>query len=110
MKPDTSRWRDQDQYEFFDALPVEGVAWECLRRNASYQASFDDLVAQGAGHLPFADDALHRRGLRFPGRPRTFRARPTGHLVAACQSGRADARSRTRFSYPLTVRVIHRIS
>ena len=30
MKPDTSRWRDQDQYEFYDALPVEGVAWECL--------------------------------------------------------------------------------
>ena len=28
MKPDTSRWRDQDQYEFYDALPVEGVA--CL--------------------------------------------------------------------------------
>ncbi|CAM5496798.1 hypothetical protein ATER59S_01022 [Aquamicrobium terrae] len=52
MKPDTSRWRDQGQYEFYDALPVEGVAWECLRRNASYQASFDDLVAQGAGHLP----------------------------------------------------------
>ena len=56
MKPDTSRWRDQEQYEFYDALPVEGVAWECLRRNASYQASFDDLVAQGTGHLPFADD------------------------------------------------------
>ena len=69
MKPDTSRWRDQDQYEFYDALPVEGVAWECLRRNASYQASFDDLVAQGAGHLPFADDVQHRWGLRFPGRP-----------------------------------------
>ena len=43
MKPDTSRWRDQDQYEFYDDLPVEGVAWECLRRNAAYQTSFEGL-------------------------------------------------------------------
>ncbi len=72
MKPDTSRWRDQDQYEFYDALPVEGVAWECLRRNASYQACFDDLVAQGAGHLPLrmtskiAGVAISRQTPAFP--------------------------------------------
>ena len=108
MKPDTSRWRDQDQYEFYDVLPVEGVAWECLRRNASYQASFDDLVAQGSGHLPFADDFQHRWGLRFPGRPLLFRARPTGHLVACCQSGRADARGGARFSSAFSVRLIGR--
>lgn len=108
MKPDTSRWRDQEQYEFYDAQPVEGVAWECLRRNASYQASFDDLVAQGAGHLPFADDVQHRWGLRFPGRPRLFRARPTGHLVACCQSGHADARGSARFSSAFSVRLIGR--
>ena len=110
MKPDTSRWRDQSQYEFYDALPVEGVAWECLRRNAAYQASFDDLVTQDAGHLPLSDDTQRRWGLRFPGRPQTFRARPTGHLVAPCQSGRADARGHPRLSSPLTVRVICRTS
>lgn len=108
MKPDTSRWRDQEQYEFYDALPVEGVAWECLRRNASYQASFDDLVAQGAGHLPFADDVQNLWGLRFPGRPRLFRARPTGYLVACCQSGHADARGSARFSSAFSVRLIGR--
>lgn len=110
MKPDTSRWRDQSQYEFYDSLPVEGVAWECLRRNAAYQASFDDLVTQDAGHLLLPDDAQHRWGLRFPGRPRTFRARPTGHLVALCQSGRADARGHPRFSYLFVGRVICRTS
>lgn len=108
MKPDTSRWRDQDQYEFYDALPVEGVAWECLRRNATYQASFDDHVAQGTGHLPLVDDALHRWGLRFPGRRQPFRARPTGHLVIACQSRRADARGGARFSSAFAVRTIGR--
>ena len=110
MKPDTSRWRDQDQYEFYDALPVEGVAWECLRRNASYQASFDDLVAQGAGHLPFADDVQNRWGLRFPGRPRLFRNRAASRLVTSCQSGRADARGHPRFSDPLTAGVVRRTS
>ena len=108
MKPDTSRWRDQDQYEFYNTLPVEGVAWECLRRNAAYQASFDDLVTQDAGHLPLSDDAQRRWGLRFPGRPQTFRARPTGHLVAPCQSGRADAWGHPRFAYPFVGRVIRR--
>lgn len=39
MKPDTSRWRDQNQYEFYDDLSVEGVAWECLRRNASIRSA-----------------------------------------------------------------------
>lgn len=108
MKPDTSRWRDQSQYGFYDALPVEGVAWECLRRNAAYQASFDDLVTQDAGHLPLSDDAQRRWGLRFPGRPPTFRARPTGHLVAPCQSGRADAWGHARFPYHIVGRAIRR--
>ena len=42
MKPDTSRWRDQNQYEFYDALPVEGAdrrtgkrAGVCLRCKAA---------------------------------------------------------------------------
>ncbi len=108
MKPDTSRWRDQSQYEFYDALPVEGVAWECLRRNTAYQASFDYLVTQDAGHLPLSDDVQRRWGLRFPGRPPTFRARPTGRLVASCQSGRADARGYPGFSDSFTGRIIRR--
>ena len=108
MKPDTSRWRDQNQYEFYDALPVEGVAWECLRRNAAYQASFDDLLTQDAVHLPFSDDAQRRWGLRFPGRPQTFRARPTGYLVVPCQSGRTDPWCHPRLSTPFVGRAIRR--
>lgn len=108
MKPDTSRWRDQGQYEFYDGLPVEGVAWECLRRNAIYQAGFDDLVTQGAEHLPFSDDDQHRWGLRFPGRSRLFRARPARDLVTRCQSGHADTRGGTRFSSAFTSCTIDR--
>ena len=108
MKPDTSRWRDQSQYEFYDALPVEGVAWECLRRNAAYQASFGDIVTQDAVHLPLSDDGQRRRRWRFLAEPPTFRARPTGHLVAPGQSGRADAWRHPRFSDPFVGRVIRR--
>lgn len=37
MGPSTARWRDHDHYEFYDVLPVEGLAWECLRRDTGYQ-------------------------------------------------------------------------
>lgn len=108
MKPDTSRWRDQDQYKFYDDLPVEGVAWECLRRNAAYQTSFDDIVAQGDRDLPLSDDVQDCWGLRFPGRPRTFCSRSTRDLVARRQSGGADTRNGPRFSPAITLRVIRR--
>lgn len=108
MKPDTSRWRDQDQYEFYDDLPVEGVAWECLRRSAAYQASFDDIVAQGDRDLPLSDDVQELWGLRFPGRPQAFCSRSTRDLVARRQSGHADTRNGPRFSSAITLRVIRR--
>ena len=88
MKPDTSRWRDQSQYDFYDALPVEGIAWECLRRNAAYQASFDDIVAQDAGEHPLSDDAQHHWGLRFPRTTRSVCPTATGGVVAAERSRR----------------------
>lgn len=108
MKPDTSRWRDQNQYEFYDDLSVEGVAWECLRRNKVYQVGFDDIVAQGDGYLPFADGAQNRWGLRFPGEPRTFRTRSTRDLVTCRQSRHADTRGGARFSSAIPLRVIRR--
>jgi len=108
MKPDTSRWRDPSQYEFYDALPVEGTAWECLRRNTTYQASFDSLIDQEVEHLPLSEEDQRRWGLRFPCRPQSFRARPTGYLVAACQSSRADAWHHPRLSLPFVGRVIRR--
>lgn len=69
MGPDTSKWRNVEAYDFYDAIPVEGIAWECLRRDLAYQARFSDLVKENAVRAPLREDVQRRWGLRFPGRP-----------------------------------------
>ena len=63
MKPDTSRWRETNTYDFFDRLPVEGLAWECLRRHEPYQQHYQALVAAKAESAPFSPDAQRQWGL-----------------------------------------------
>ncbi len=67
MKPDISRWRDHRSYDFYDNLPPEGLAWECLRRDKPYQGYFRRLTKAGATDLPLPPQAEQRWGLRFPG-------------------------------------------
>ena len=93
MGPDTSKWRNQDSYDFYDELSVEGIAWECLRRDLDYQARFADIVTKRAESAPFEEEAQHRWGLRFSGRPEAFHPRSARNLVASRQSGhRASGR------------------
>lgn len=66
MKPDISRWRDHRSYDFYDSLPPEGLAWECLRRDKPYQAYYRRLTNAGATDLPLPSHAEQRWGLRFP--------------------------------------------
>ncbi|MFJ1310918.1 transcriptional regulator domain-containing protein [Agrobacterium pusense] len=68
MTPDTSVWRNQRAYDFFDDLPVEGLAWECLRRDEGYQGLYQDLVQAKAETAPLPREAEQRWGLRFPGK------------------------------------------
>lgn len=65
MKPDISHWRDHRRYAFFDGLPAEGLAWECLRRDKPYQAFYRQLANAGARNLPLPSEAERRWGLRF---------------------------------------------
>lgn len=69
MKPDTSRWREHDRYNYFNALPIEGLAWECLRRDKSYQQQYRELVTAKAETAPLPLRDQLRWGLRFPGEP-----------------------------------------
>lgn len=94
MRPDTSQWSDHDRYAFYDHLSVEGLAWECLRRSKPYQDHYAELTAADAEASPCSDEAQRLWGLRFPGATEPFRARTTGHLVAARQSGRSAHRHR----------------
>ncbi|MGO4557898.1 MULTISPECIES: transcriptional regulator domain-containing protein [Phyllobacteriaceae] len=73
MRPEASQWRDPDSYAFFDALSVEGLAWECLRRCEDYYRQYHELVSAGAEAAPLNLDAQRRWGLRFPGPARPVR-------------------------------------
>ncbi|MER9713296.1 DUF6499 domain-containing protein [Mesorhizobium sp. M0174] len=72
MKPNTSRWRDNNSYDFFDSLPIEGLAWECLRRSDAYHRAYLGLVHSRTEREPFPAEAQKRWGLRFPGTARPF--------------------------------------
>ncbi|MFG1379450.1 transcriptional regulator domain-containing protein [Xanthobacter autotrophicus] len=88
MKPDTSRWRDSRTYDYFDDLSVEGLAWECLRRDPSYQQAYRDLVDAERADAPLPAESEHLWGLRCPREtlaPRDPSVRP---VVPADQPGR----------------------
>ena len=84
MKPDISRWRDHGSYDFYDALPVEGLAWECLRRDKPYQAYYRRLAKAGTHALPLSAEAAQRWGLRFRGASLSFGASTVGLVVSPC--------------------------
>lgn len=65
MKPDTSNWRDRTSYDYFDALPTEGLAWECLRRSPDYQHVYDMLIAEQLENTPLSHEEERHWGLRF---------------------------------------------
>lgn len=99
MKPDTSRWRESFSYDFFDALPVEGLAWECLRRDKPYQSLYRKLVSAKAETAPLPKEAERRWGLRFRGQTWVARNSATRPVVAADRFG-DPARHRSARSAP----------
>jgi hypothetical protein len=82
IKPDTSRWRDHRSYDFFDTLPIEGLAWECLRRHEPYQRLYHNLVSTKTETQPLSREAEQRWGLRFPCQSWPFRVGSKDILVA----------------------------
>ncbi|MFG1384617.1 transcriptional regulator domain-containing protein, partial [Xanthobacter versatilis] len=60
MKPDTSRWREDASYDYFDTLSVEGLAWECLRRDETYQEHYQSLVKAGSDADPLPREVEQR--------------------------------------------------
>ena len=96
MRPDTSDWRNDRSYDFLDALPIEGLAWECLRRHHPYQDQYATLVRARTETLPLPREQQQRWGLRFPGKTRSFRRATTGDLVAVERSSRGLAVGATK--------------
>ncbi len=90
--PDTSHWRDDAAYTYFDDLDTEGLAWECLRRNPTYKAEFGKLLTQPAPDTA-KDDACRRHwGLRFRNSTEAYGARHHNLLGAGGERERRAAR------------------
>jgi hypothetical protein len=94
---DPSNWRDEAAYAYFDDLDAEGLAWECLRRNVSYQVEFGQSETYRSPH-PEVDDACRQRwGLRFRDFIGSDRTRHNGILGTG-------SRYRRRLAFSCTVR------
>lgn len=65
MVPDTSRWKTSHDYDFMDDLSVGDLAWECLRRNGTYQTDYSDLLNTAQADQPLPQALRQRWGLRF---------------------------------------------
>jgi len=65
MRPDTSRWRADAAYDFMDHAGVDQLAWECLRRNGTYQRYYGELQRQDGLDQPLPESVERRWGLRF---------------------------------------------
>lgn len=108
MRPDTSRWRNRDSYDIFDTLPVEGLAWECLRRHEPYQVVYQALVTAKSESLPLPQEIRNRWGLRFPGSSRLVCPQAERFLDPHRRSGGFDPDAATRHSKVRTVSISHR--
>jgi len=62
-----SDWRDESAYDYVVDLNSSELAWEFLRRNASYQEDYDRLTSSSNPLDPSA--FLERWGLCFRHRP-----------------------------------------
>ncbi|MFG1480522.1 DUF6499 domain-containing protein [Xanthobacter sp. V4C-4] len=88
MKPDTSHWRDNASYDYFDDLSVEGLAWECLRRDEAYQDHYQSIVTTGTDAEPLPREVEQRWGLRFRSTPFHERCRADRFVVPHRRPGR----------------------
>ncbi|MFG1326944.1 transcriptional regulator domain-containing protein [Xanthobacter autotrophicus] len=108
MKPDTSRWREDASYVYFDALSVEGLAWECLRRDETYQEHYQSLVKAGSDADPLPREVEQRWGLRFRRAAISLRRGTERPVVAGCRSGHRASRPTARVSSGRAQRVVRR--
>lgn len=70
-----NQWRSDAAYDYLDDLDTEGLAWECLRRNAAYQSEYAARKT-GATDSSAVDDLIRQHwGLRFCDESASFPAR-----------------------------------
>ncbi|WP_234889834.1 DUF6499 domain-containing protein (plasmid) [Agrobacterium vitis] len=121
MKPNISRWRSSETYDYLDALDSPDLAWEWLRRNTDYQNDYARADSPSLKQelrlkwgLQFFRPAVAEcwrgsRGLVGGGghqrRAARTDARPSADgrqfLFRAARTSRARARGRGRQAFPV---------
>jgi len=96
MRPDISQWRNGQSYDYFDRLSVEGLAWECLRRNEGYQQLYGALVKAETEAAPLKPEAEYHWGLRFRNEAKPACPGTGCPVVPARRSGRCHSDPATR--------------
>lgn len=66
MTPDTTEWRSPTPYDYMDDADVDGLAWECLRRNLQYQRDYAKSTKAPLSPDNETEAIGNRWGLRFP--------------------------------------------
>ena len=93
MQPDTSQWRSSSTYDYLDDLVAADLAWEWLRRNATYQRDYVEVEHPEADRERLTNIVRVRWGLRFPCPPNFQCCRDSGVLGAGSRSGHSHAHS-----------------
>lgn len=96
MRLDPLGWRDSRNYDYFDELSVEGLAWECLRRNDAYRKFYRSLVISAVDAELLPPEAELRWGLRFRRGSRSVRTEGGDPMVTPPQSGDAASDPKPR--------------
>ena len=95
LAPAGNNWRNASEYDYFDDLTSEQVAFEFLRRNPEYDVAYNEHRNEptGTSSSRSALFAAHW-GLRFRGRSAAPQRPGADHLAAPAQSkiGGADPR------------------
>ena len=82
MTPDTKEWRSSTTYDYMDEIDVDALAWECLRRNSSYQKDFANAANLEEDNARMTEAIVNRWGLRFP-RPAQSGCTRSSHILDA---------------------------
>jgi hypothetical protein len=62
-------WHAANAYTYLDVLGSTAFAWEFLRRNADYQATWRLIASDGDPTPEMSERLAQRWGLRFRGQP-----------------------------------------
>ncbi|WP_239026324.1 transcriptional regulator domain-containing protein [Novosphingobium decolorationis] len=93
-------WRSEAAYDYVDKLTTSELAWEFLRRNPDYRASFQRLLSSGRLTDETATAFAHQWGLSFRSRPKHHGARSADLLDPPSRSGGDHSPRRSRSIRP----------